>query len=156
MTLATVAADFDFLWLNSKHRPDSYKALSGICAWFIVFYISKRPAAGGFRFPKESPRLSHRTAAAVRFRDQYARIRTWCQRDGIGHRVAGGAWVVSRVALRMLLDGDDGVLRAYLSGDRPTELVARYYRRVGLQAVLDEMSITLTWPWRERLGSQAI
>lgn len=34
-------------------------------------------------------------------------IRTWCQRHGIGRRVAGGAWVVSRVAFRMLLDGDD-------------------------------------------------
>lgn len=67
-------------------------------------------------------------------------IRTWCQRDGIGRRVAGGAWVVSRVALRMLLDGDDDALNSYLNGDRATELVARYYRRLGLQVVLDEMN----------------
>lgn len=68
-------------------------------------------------------------------------IRTWCQRDGIGRRVAGGAWVVSRVAFRMLLDGDDAALRAYLNGDRTTELVARYFRRLGLQVVLDEMNV---------------
>lgn len=67
-------------------------------------------------------------------------IRTWCQRDGIGRRVAGGAWVVSRVALRMLLDGDEAGLGAYLGGDRTTELVVRYYRRLGLDAVLDEMN----------------
>jgi hypothetical protein len=66
-------------------------------------------------------------------------IRAWCQRKRVGRRVAGGTWVVSRVAFRMLLDGDDAALRAYLDGARLTEPVAGYYRRLGLEAVLDEM-----------------
>jgi hypothetical protein len=66
-------------------------------------------------------------------------IRAWCQRDGIGRRVGGGTWVVSRLALRMFLDGDDAALRAYLEGVRLEEPVASYYRRLGLDAVLDEM-----------------
>ena len=69
-----------------------------------------------------------------------ATLRAWCQRDGIGRRVAGGTWVVSRVALRMLLDGDDAALQAYLDGDRTTELVAGYYRKLGLEAALSEMN----------------
>jgi hypothetical protein len=32
-------------------------------------------------------------------------MRNWCEVHGIGRRVAGGNWVVSRVALQMLLDG---------------------------------------------------
>ena len=63
-------------------------------------------------------------------------VRTWCQRDGIGRRVAGGTWVVSRVALRMLLDGDSQALTAYLAGVRAVDPVASYYRRLGLGAVL--------------------
>jgi hypothetical protein len=66
-------------------------------------------------------------------------IRAWCQREGIGRRVGGGTWVVSRMALRMFLDGDDAALRAYLDGVRLEEPVAGYYRRLGLEALLDEM-----------------
>jgi hypothetical protein len=43
------------------------------------------------------------------------------------------------MALRMFLDGDDAALRSYLEGVRLEEPVASYYRRLGLEAVLDEM-----------------
>jgi hypothetical protein len=40
-------------------------------------------------------------------------IRNWCIGHGIGRRVAGGTWAVSRVALAMLLDGDHDALASY-------------------------------------------
>jgi len=52
-------------------------------------------------------------------------VRTWCQQHDIGRRVAGGPWCVSRVALA-----------AYLAGDRHGVLVAPYYERLGLGALL--------------------
>jgi hypothetical protein len=64
-------------------------------------------------------------------------IRNWCVRPGIGRRVAGGAWAVSRIALAMLLEGDMDALTAYHDGARAQyEPVASYYRRVGLGDLL--------------------
>jgi hypothetical protein len=40
--------------------------------------------------------------------------------------------MVSQVALAMFLDGDQGALRAYLAGDRSSELVRGYFGRFGL------------------------
>ncbi|HEX3949672.1 MAG TPA: hypothetical protein VHW95_07475 [Steroidobacteraceae bacterium] len=85
--------------------------------------------------------LPLKQAAAIAGRSE-STIRTWCQRDGIGRRVAGGAWVVSQVAFQMLLDGDRAALRAYLDGVRTVEPVAGYYRRLGLELVLDEMKVS--------------
>ena len=59
-------------------------------------------------------------------------IRNWCLQHGLGRRVGGGTWVVSKVALTMFLDGDQKALRAYHSGDRSSELVAGYFVRAGL------------------------
>jgi hypothetical protein len=87
--------------------------------------------------------LSLKKAAELAGKSE-ATLRAWGQRDGVGRRVAGGTWVVSRVALRMLLDGDDAALRAYLDGDRKTDLVARYYRRLGLEGALEEMKADCT------------
>lgn len=42
----------------------------------------------------------------------------WCEQHRIGRRVGGGPWVVSVVALRMLLDDDLPSLKAYLRGNR--------------------------------------
>ena len=56
-------------------------------------------------------------------------VRMWCQRYGIGRRVAGGPWGVSRVALAMLLDGNAEALAAYHRGDRHGPLVAPYFER---------------------------
>src|SRR5215213_6867943 len=52
-------------------------------------------------------------------------VRTWCQQYDIGRRVAGGPWCVSRVALA-----------AYHAGDRHGPLVASYFERLGLGALL--------------------
>lgn len=59
-------------------------------------------------------------------------LRRWCVERDIGRRIAGGPWTVSRVALGMLLNGDDTALAAYLAGDRSSELVRAYFEGVGL------------------------
>jgi hypothetical protein len=61
-------------------------------------------------------------------------LRAWCSRFGIGRRIGGGSWAVSKPALAMLLDGDFSALRAYHSGDRTSEIVADYFSRFGLSA----------------------
>ena len=59
-------------------------------------------------------------------------MRGWCDQHGLGRRVGGGSWMVSKVALAMFLDGDIKALRAYHAGDRASELVAPYFRRSGI------------------------
>jgi hypothetical protein len=56
-------------------------------------------------------------------------MRGWCEQHGLGRRVGGGTWSVSKVALAMFLDGDVRALRAYHAGDRSSELVVQYFRR---------------------------
>jgi hypothetical protein len=64
-------------------------------------------------------------------------MRGWCEEHGLGRRIGGGSWMVSRVALAMFLDGDIKALRAYHAGDRESELVTLYFRRatVGFAAM---------------------
>ncbi len=66
-------------------------------------------------------------------------LRNWCTEHGIGRRVAGGSWVVSKVALAMLLDGDLDALVCYRDhGVRASyEPVAKYYERLELAELLD-------------------
>jgi hypothetical protein len=45
-------------------------------------------------------------------------IRNWCIKHGIGRRLAGGRWIVSKPALLMLLEGDYEALIAYRGVDR--------------------------------------
>jgi len=75
--------------------------------------------------------IALRQAAQVAGRSE-STLRSWCQTHYIGRRVAGGPWMVSRVALAMFLDDDARALRAYLAGDRASELVVSYFRRAGL------------------------
>ncbi|WP_409564386.1 helix-turn-helix domain-containing protein [Methylobacterium sp. J-076] len=63
-------------------------------------------------------------------------IRMWCRDHDIGRHVAGGPWLVSKVALAMFLDGNDTALRAYLRGDRCSKLVRTYYDAVGLDGLI--------------------
>jgi hypothetical protein len=56
-------------------------------------------------------------------------MRAWVEEHGLGRRIGGGTWSVSRVALAMFLDGDDRALRAYHAGDRNSELVMVYFQR---------------------------
>src|ERR1700677_265267 len=64
-------------------------------------------------------------------------MRRWCIEHGLGRKI-GGAWLVSKVALAMWLEGDDEALAAYRDdGVRAQfEPVARYFRRAGLDELL--------------------
>lgn len=79
--------------------------------------------------PREAMTLAQ---AARRSGKSESTVRNWCLRWGIGRRVAGGIWHVSRPALEMLLDGDDEALAAYHSGDRSSAQVYRYFERTGV------------------------
>jgi hypothetical protein len=69
------------------------------------------------------------SGAAKRAGKSQTTIRNWCNQHGLGRRVGGGVWVVSKVALAMHLDGDDKALVAYLSGDRSSQSVKLYFDR---------------------------
>ncbi|MCK2056919.1 helix-turn-helix domain-containing protein [Methylobacterium sp. 37f] len=62
-------------------------------------------------------------------------VREWAARYDIGRRVVGGDWMLSRVALLMLLESNSAALAAYLAGDRESQAVTDYFRRaeVGLR-----------------------
>jgi hypothetical protein len=64
-------------------------------------------------------------------------MRAWVEEHGLGRRIGGGTWSVSRVALAMFLDGQERALRAYHAGDRVTDLVAGYFARAGLADMVD-------------------
>lgn len=59
-------------------------------------------------------------------------LRNWCVQHGLGRRVGGGVWVVSKVALAMFLDGDRPALAAYLGGERSSEGVKEYFERLAV------------------------
>jgi hypothetical protein len=89
--------------------------------------------------PREA--VSVRSAAKLAGRSQ-STIRNWCEKFEIARKIADGNWQVSRVALRMLLDGDMDALAAYGAGDRTSPSVAAYFERCGLQNLLNqELSI---------------
>jgi hypothetical protein len=79
---------------------------------------------------KEAFSLAHAAEVAGR---SVGTIRNWCIMHSLGRRVGGGPWEVSRVALAMFLDADESALRAYHAGDRSSEIVVGYYRRLGLR-----------------------
>jgi hypothetical protein len=56
-------------------------------------------------------------------------MRGWAGQHGLGRRIGGGTWSISRVALGMFRDGDVDALKAYHAGDRTSALVARYFHR---------------------------
>ena len=79
---------------------------------------------------REGMRLAK--AAEVAGKSQ-STVRSWCIAHGIGRRIGGGgAWIVSKVALAMFLDGDGKALAAYRSGDRVSALVKTYFQRCGV------------------------
>jgi hypothetical protein len=81
--------------------------------------------------------LSIRQAAAIAGKSDRT-LQDWCAAHGIGRRVAGGTLIVSRVALQMLLDGDDDALVSYRDhGVRASYgRVAAYFQRAGLEHLL--------------------
>jgi hypothetical protein len=68
-----------------------------------------------------------RQAASIADKSE-STLRAWCEEHGLGRRVGGGTWSVSKVALAMFLDGDLKALRAYHAGDRTSDLVAPFFR----------------------------
>jgi hypothetical protein len=70
-------------------------------------------------------------------------IRNWCIQHGLGRRVGGGTWVVSKVAFAMFLDDDMVALAAYQSGDRSGPLVAAYFERFNLNCQKPQSSQSL-------------
>jgi hypothetical protein len=75
--------------------------------------------------------MSVREAVEIAGRSE-STIRNWSNQKGIGRRIAGGKWDISRVALTMLLDGDEPALKLYLTGDRTSERVKSYFDRCGV------------------------
>lgn len=73
--------------------------------------------------------------AAVIARKSTRTIRLWCANHDIGRRVVNGDWVVSQVALTMLLEDDRAALSAYLRGDRESQNVTRYFERARIEIV---------------------
>ena len=67
--------------------------------------------------------------AAQRAGKSQSTLRNWCTQHGLGRRVGGGVWVVSKVALAMFLDGDQAALAAYHQGDRSSLVVKPYFER---------------------------
>jgi hypothetical protein len=88
--------------------------------------------------------LTMKEAADVAGKSQRT-VRTWCMEHGIGRRVAGGAWVVSKIALQMLLDGDLDALASYRDwGVRASfEPVRKYYERMDLGELLERPEFTV-------------
>jgi hypothetical protein len=76
--------------------------------------------------------LSLKAAAGIAGKSE-STLRGWCDEHGLGRRVGGGTWSVSKVALAMFLDGDTQALRAYHAGDRLSDLVAPYFERMAHQ-----------------------
>jgi len=70
------------------------------------------------------------TVAARKAGKAVRTIRLWACKHGIGRRIAGGNWTISRVALQMLLDGDQAALDLYHDGDRKHPRVAAYFERL--------------------------
>lgn len=81
--------------------------------------------------PREGMTLKQ---AAGRAGKSETTVKNWCLNRGIGRRVAGGVWVVSKPALEMLLDDDHAALLAYHSGDRSSAGVRAYFDRTGVPA----------------------
>jgi Helix-turn-helix domain len=64
-------------------------------------------------------------------------MRNWCEEHGLGRRVGGGTWMVSKVALAIFLDEDLKALKAYHAGDRTHPAVIAYFQRAGLEILVD-------------------
>ena len=81
------------------------------------------------------PREAISVAVAAKRAGRSARtIRLWCEQHGIGRRVGGGPsqpgpWMVSKVALALLLDDEHSALDSYLSGDRTSRVILDYFQR---------------------------
>ena len=72
-----------------------------------------------------------RSDAAMRAGVTVGTISGWCGKFGIGRRI-GGHWKISKVALRMHLEGAGEALAAYHAGNRDDPKVIAYLEEAGL------------------------
>jgi hypothetical protein len=79
------------------------------CAWKVLTPYDPREGIG----LKE---------AAARAGKSETTLRNWCVQHGLGRRVGGGVWIVSKVALAISLDDDRPALAAYLACDRSSAI----------------------------------
>jgi hypothetical protein len=79
--------------------------------------------------------LTLKQAAAISGKSE-STLRVWCEGYGLGRRVGGGTWSVSKVALAMHLDGNRKALRAYHAGNWIDPDVVYYFEREGLGVLL--------------------
>jgi hypothetical protein len=75
--------------------------------------------------------ISLKEAADIAGRSE-STMRNWCDEYGLGRRIGGGPWSVSKVALAMFLDGDVKALRAYHASVWTDPGVATYFERENL------------------------
>jgi hypothetical protein len=68
-------------------------------------------------------------------------ISGWCEKYGIGRRI-GGHWKISKVALRMHLEGAYEALAAYHAGARTDPKVVRYFVQEGLEALITPAALS--------------
>jgi len=66
---------------------------------------------------EKSECISLKQAANIAGKSQ-STMRGWCDQHGLGRRVGGGVWSVSKIALALFLDGDLEGLRRYHRGVR--------------------------------------
>jgi hypothetical protein len=75
--------------------------------------------------------ISLKEAADIAGRSE-STMRNRCDEYGLGRRIGGGPWSVSKVALAMFLDGDLKALRAYHACVWTDLGVATYFERENL------------------------
>ena len=67
--------------------------------------------------------------AAERAGKSETTIKNWATNKGLGRRVGGGVWIISRPALEMFLDGDGKALLLYHQGKCDMLEVRVYFER---------------------------
>jgi hypothetical protein len=80
--------------------------------------------------------ISLKEAADIAGRSE-STMRGWCEEHGLGRRIGGGTWSVSKIAPAMFPDGDLKALRAYHAGDWTDPGVIAYFKRAGLGCLVD-------------------
>ena len=99
-------------------------------------HLDARPSDSRCLIPFDRRESISIAAAAQRTGRVNRTLRRWCEEYRIGRRIAGGQWMVSVVALEMLLNDDVEALKVYLDGDRRSPVVSAYYDSAGLGALV--------------------
>jgi hypothetical protein len=83
------------------------------------------------------PREAMTVDAAAKIAGRNARtIRNWCIESGIGRRMAGGPWAISRPLFFMFIEDKRRELTDYFDGRPLTQVHVEYFERFGLGDLL--------------------